>query len=106
MKRICWTLQVKPDKLEEYAELHRNVWPEMQEALRKTGWSNYSIFLRKDGLLIGYLETEDWEAAVKGMDGLEVNARWQKVAGPLFQQLEGARPDESMQPIPEVFHLD
>jgi len=63
--RTCLVLQVKPDRLEEYKERHRNVWPEMQAALRETGWNNYSLFLRSDGLLVGYLETEDFERAAR-----------------------------------------
>jgi L-rhamnose mutarotase len=106
MKHICWTLQVRPDKLEEYKELHKHVWPEMQQALRETGWHNYSLFLRDDGTLIGYLETEDFQAALDGMAKREVNARWQVVAAPLFAKLAGKKADESMVTIEEVFHLD
>ena len=47
MQRICFTLQVKPDRLDEYRAIHQQVWPEMQQALRETGWQNYSLFLRK-----------------------------------------------------------
>ena len=67
MKRICFVLQVKPDRLEEYKNRHRAVWPDMVSALRETGWSNCSLFLRPDGLLVGYLETEDFERARSGM---------------------------------------
>jgi len=74
MQRVCFVLQVKPDRLEQYKERHRKVWPEMQAALRETGWKNYSLFLRPDGLLIGYLETEDFERARAGMAKREVNA--------------------------------
>ena len=38
MQRICFVLQVKPERLEEYKERHRRVWPDMQAALRETGW--------------------------------------------------------------------
>ena len=31
-----------------------------------TGWHNYSLFLRDDGLLVGYLETDDLAAAQAG----------------------------------------
>ena len=106
MQRICWTLRVKPEYIEEYKELHRDVWPEMQEALRRTGWHNYSIFLRDDGLLIGYLETEDWQAALDGMAELDVNKLWQENGAYLFDELGDLKADESMMPIPEVFHLD
>jgi L-rhamnose mutarotase len=61
MKRVCFVLQVKPERLREYKERHRTVWPEMLAALRESGWSNYSLFLRPDGMLVGYLETEDFE---------------------------------------------
>ena len=67
MQRICFVLQLKPERLEEYKERHRQVWPEMQAALRETGWRNYSLFLRDDGLLVGYREMEDFESARAGM---------------------------------------
>ncbi|MCC6394452.1 MAG: L-rhamnose mutarotase, partial [Bryobacterales bacterium] len=67
MERVCFILRVKKDRLEEYRERHKTVWPEMLEALRETGWTNYSLFLREDGLLVGYLETPDFEAALRGM---------------------------------------
>ena len=75
MKRICFLLRVKPDRLAEYKERHKHVWPEMLEALRATGWTNYSLFLSDDGLLVGYVETADFEAALAGMASREVNAR-------------------------------
>jgi L-rhamnose mutarotase len=105
MQRICFVLQVKKDRLEEYRERHRGVWPEMIDALRKTGWHNYSLFLRPDGLLVGYLETPDFERARAGMAGLEVNARWQKEMADFFVQPEGLLPDEAMRPLEEVFHI-
>jgi len=105
MKRICFILQVKPDRLEEYKARHQTVWPEMQAALRETGWNNYSLFLRSDGLLVGYLETEDFEGARAGMAKREVNERWQREMAAFFVQPEGVLPDRAMQPLEEVFHL-
>ena len=45
--RYCFCLQVRPDRLDEYVERHRRVWPEMLHALRDSGWHNYSLFLRR-----------------------------------------------------------
>ena len=106
MHRICFLLKVKPDMLEEYRRRHAAVWPDMLQALRETGWHNYSLYLRDDGLLVGYVETPDFEAAKQGMAGREVNARWQREMAPFFEALEGRRPDEGMFPLEEVFHLD
>ena len=50
-QRVCFQLQVKPDRIEAYREAHAAVWPDMLEALHETGWHNYSIFLRPDGLV-------------------------------------------------------
>jgi len=103
MKRVCFVLNVDPDQLEEYKTRHREVWPEMRAALTDTGWKDYSLFLRPDGLLIGYLVTDDFEKAIAEMKSLPVNARWQQYMAPLFNGLEA---DNSMTPLEEVFHLD
>src|ERR1700758_4484055 len=105
MQRICFVLQVKPERLEEHKKRHRQVGPEVQAALRETGWANYSLFLRDDGLLVGYLETEDFERARAEMAQREVNGRWQREMGDFFVQPDGSLPDRAMKPLEEVFHL-
>jgi L-rhamnose mutarotase len=98
MERVCWTMRVRPEKLDEYKARHREVWPEMLAALREAGWGNYSLFLTEDGLLIGYLETEDFAAAQAAMEATDVNARWQA------EMAEFLVPP--LRRIEEVFHLD
>ena len=105
MERVCFLLRVKPERLEEYKRRHEAVWPEMLEALRDTGWTNYSLFLRDDGLLVGYFETPDLQRALAGMASREVNERWQREMRPFFEALEGKRPDEGFLRLEEVFHL-
>ncbi|MFE2543566.1 L-rhamnose mutarotase [Actinacidiphila glaucinigra] len=105
MQRVCFLLKVRKDRLAEYRERHAAVWPEMLDALSATGWHNYSLFLREDGLLVGYLETEDFKAAQEAMAATDVNARWQAEMADFFEALDGTRPDEAMRPLTEVFHL-
>lgn len=90
--------------MEEYRRRHQNVWQEMREALSATGWHNYSLFLREDGLLIGYLVTPSFKEALERMAALEVNERWQKEMKPFFVGLED-RPDQVMKRLDEVFYL-
>ena len=106
MERVCFQLQVKPDRLAEYRERHDAVWPEMLDALRASGWRNYSLFLSPAGMLIGYLETDDFGAALRGMEQTDINARWQAEMGEFFEDLEGRRPDEGLLVLDEVFHLE
>ncbi|MDE3194828.1 MAG: L-rhamnose mutarotase [Acidobacteriota bacterium] len=105
-ERVCFLLKVRRERIEEYRERHREVWAEMRQALSETGWRNYSLFLRDDGLLVGYLETDDFEAARRGMAERDVNARWQASMAPFFEDLDGQRPDESLLRLEEIFHLE
>lgn len=105
MQRVCFLLKVKADRVDEYRARHENVWQDMRAALTATGWHNYSLFLRDDGLLVGYLETDDFEAARAAMDATDVNARWQAEMGEFFEELDGQAPDAAMRPLSEVFHL-
>jgi L-rhamnose mutarotase len=105
MQRVCFVLQVRPEKLAEYKARHRDVWPEMREALRQSGWTNYSLFLRDDGMLVGYLETPDFARALSEMAKTEVNARWQKEMAEFFVLPSGSMADQAMIPLEEVFHL-
>jgi L-rhamnose mutarotase len=104
--RVCFTLQVRADRLDEYRQRHAAVWPDMLRALRDTGWRDYSLFLRDDGLLVGYLEADDFAAARAAMDATEVNARWQAEMAGFFVGLADGRPDLGLQVLDEVFNLD
>ena len=107
LQRVCFLLNVRPDKLEEYKARHREVWPDMIRALRESGWSNYSLFLRPDGLLVGYLETADFGKALAEMTRRAVNEQWQREMAPYFlSQNDKSRFDEAMVPLEEIFHLD
>lgn len=106
MQRVGFMLKVKQNLIEEYKRRHRDVWPEMLDALRRNGWHNYSLFIRDDGMLFGYFETpESFQAALDGMSEEEVNERWQAEMAPFFEDTEG-HADEMMEELIEVFHLD
>ena len=104
MARYCLLGHVDPARIEEYREVHRAVWPELLRVLSDAGWRNYSLFLRDDGLLIGYVEADDLDAAQERVARTEVNARWQAAMAALFSS-EGA-PDEAWERVPEVFNLE
>ena len=106
MKRVGFLLKVKEDMLEEYKKRHEAVWPEMLDALRRTGWHNYSLFMREDGLLFGYFEAEEsFQASLDGMADEEINAKWQDTMAPFFEGT-GDHADRMMVELEEVFHLD
>jgi L-rhamnose mutarotase len=77
----------------------------MLDALRETGWHNYSLFMRPDGLIFGYFETEESLAVAQAkMEAKEVNTRWQEFMSQFIDA--DARPDETFVELEEYFHLD
>ena len=105
-QRVCFLMQVRADRVAEYKLAHQAVWPDMQHALQETGWHNYSLFIREsDGLAVGYLETDDFDAALAGMAVREVNDRWQQAMSDFFPASDGSRPDQNMVQLTEYFHL-
>jgi L-rhamnose mutarotase len=106
VRRVCFLLRVRPDRLAEYRERHAAVWPEMLAALRDAGWHDYSLFLHDDGTLVGYFRTEDLAASLAAMERTDVNRRWQAEMAPFFVGLDGRRPDQGFEVLTEIFNLD
>ena len=105
--RVCFQLQVKPDRIAEYKERHAHVWPDMLAALAETGWHNYSLFLREDGLLIGYFETPSLEEALAGMAAHRGQRTLAGRDGASSSRSSTAgAPDEGFLVLEEVFHLE
>jgi L-rhamnose mutarotase len=101
-QRTAFVLRVRPERLEEYVEAHRAVWPEMLDALRGAGIRNYTIF-RHGNEMFGYFEADDLEAAGRYLAEREVSTRWQDAMAEL---LEERVPDAGPPPLEEVFRLD
>lgn len=104
-RRVCFQLQVDPARLDEYRARHEAVWPEMLRAIEASGRRNYSLFLRDDGLLIGYYETDDDDASQAALELDPRTAAWEADMAGFFISL-GGRPDQSAPRLPEVFHLE
>lgn len=103
--RVAFELQINPDRIDDYVERHRAVWPQMLAELRASGRRNYSLFLRDDGRLLGYFEVDDLDASTAYLAQSTVAADWEAESMHFFTDLEG-RPDQSLAPLREVFHLD
>lgn len=102
--RICFSLRVRPELLDEYVARHTPVWPEMLAEIAASGRRNYSLFLGEHGHLIGYYEVDDDAAAQAYLAASPVAARWEAEMARYFVGLDG-RPDQAATPLTEIFHL-
>jgi len=105
VERVCFQLQVRPDRLAEYRERHAAVWPEMLQAIADSGRHNYSLFLREDGQLIGYYETADDAASQAALNNDPRTAAWEADMADFFVALDG-RPDQNSLRLSEIFNLE
>jgi L-rhamnose mutarotase len=100
--RCCFLLHVRTDRLEEYLDAHQHVWPDMRQALSDCGWRRYSLFVQaQTGMVVGYFEADDVDAAQRAMAATEVNARWQQTMSEFFVQPDGG----TNEVLPQYFYL-
>jgi L-rhamnose mutarotase len=104
--RYCFLLHVRPELLDEYKERHTAVWPDMLRALKLAGWERYSLFAKPDGLIVGYTEAEDLEAAQHAMAATDANTRWQSEMRRYFVSIDGQAPGGTMVLLEPIFNLD
>jgi len=104
VERICFRFEIYPGQEAEYKRRHDEIWPELVEAIKASGFSNYSIFRR--GLeIVAYVECEpDVATAFAKLSAYEANERWSE----WFQDVIVALTDENgnLFTIDEVWHLD
>jgi L-rhamnose mutarotase len=101
-QRSAFVLRVRPDKIDEYVEAHRAVWPNMLQALRDAGIRNYSIF-RDGNRVFGYFEADDLGRTAEHLARQDVCTRWQDAMAEL---LEERVPDAGPPALEEIFRLD
>jgi L-rhamnose mutarotase len=101
-ERTAFVLRVRPDKIEEYIRAHRDVWPEMLDALRAAGIRNYTIF-RDGDMMYGYFEADDLAAAGHYLAQQDVSTRWQDAMAELLMERV---PDGGPPALEEIFRLD
>lgn len=107
VKRYGWVIKVKPEKLEEYKELHANPWPGVDSMLKVCNIQNYSIYYR-DGLLFSYLEYtgSDFYADMDIMAADSTTQKWWKLTDPCQEPVDSAEEGVWWADMEEVYHLD
>jgi L-rhamnose mutarotase len=104
MERLCFTFDVYAGKEAEYKKRHDEIWPELVEAIKGAGFSNYSLFRR--GLqVVGYFEVDtDVATAFAKLGENEANARWAEWFKDTIVNLTDNH--GNLIELDEVWHLD
>lgn len=87
MKKYLIVAEVKPEHLQEYIDIHINVWPEMLEAIKEAGYTNELIWIYKNQTII-YLECPDNKSNDELNEILrskDICKQWDITVGPWFE---------------------
>ena len=104
MRREAFIMYLKAGFEAEYAKRHSDIWPELQQLLKDTGISNYSIFWDKETNLLFGFQIVDGESSSQDLGENPVVQRWWAYMADIME----TNPDNSpiSVPLKEVFHLE
>jgi len=103
MQRVAFKMKLFKGNEEEYIKRHDALWPDLQELLKQTTISDYSIFLnRETGDLFGVMKVEDTEK-LDNLPSHPVMQKWWAYMKDLMESNEDNSPVSV--PLKEVFHL-
>jgi L-rhamnose mutarotase len=109
MKRFGQTIRLRPEAIPEYCRIHAQIWPEIADAIRAAGITNYSIFL-KDTTLFAYFEyvgpEDEFEARMQGMADAPRMKEWWAITESMQVPIETRQPGEWWADMKEVFRQD
>ena len=109
MKRFGQIIYLRPEIEAEYRKIHVKIWPEIEDAIRVSGITNYSIYL-KDGILFAYYEyTGPMDESDQRMEALANAPRmqeWWRITESMQIPLPTRTEGEWWANMDEVFHQD
>ena len=103
-ERIAFCMNLNPGQAAEYKKRHDEIWPELSQALRDAGVSDYSIWLDEEAnhLFATLVRTDD-----HSMDRLpqtEINRRWWDFMADVMEY--NAKNEPVVVPLRNVFHME
>jgi L-rhamnose mutarotase len=109
MRRLGQTIYLRPEAEAEYRKIHVKIWPEIEDAIRKAGIHNYSIFL-KDGVMFAYFEydgpDDEFDQRMKALANAPRMREWWDITEAMQIPLETRASGEWWANMEEVFHQD
>jgi L-rhamnose mutarotase len=102
MQRHAFKMKLKPGHETEYRRRHDAIWPELAQAIRAAGVTDYSIFLDRDTSTLFAVQLQDDPAAASALASHPIVRKWWDSMADLME----VHPDNAPVCIPleEMFH--
>lgn len=103
----CLDLIDDPQKIAEYIDYHKRVWPEVLDGLRAIGIRRMRIFLHGTRLFMYFEAPDDFNPTTSYADYARAPrvAEWDRLMRTFQRQVPGADPAVFWTEMREVFHL-
>ena len=103
-KRIAFRMNLNPGQAAEYKKRHDEIWPELSQALRDAGVSDYSIWLdHETNMLFATLVRSD-DHTMAALPQTEINQRWWAFMADIMAYNDNGTPVQI--DLEQVFQLD
>ncbi len=103
MKRFGFKMKLKPGFREEYKKRHSAIWPELEELIRQTGVSDYSIFLDEETNTLFACQKQSSERSSQDLGSNPVVKKWWRYMSDIMETNDDHSPVTI--PLEEVFFM-
>lgn len=83
-ERACFVARVRPERLDEYRDLHHDLPDDLVAAFARSGRRSYSIFIGDDGTVVGCYEADSMAAMRDALRADPAVAAWNVTMAPFF----------------------
>ena len=104
MQRVAFKMKLKPGFEAEYKRRHDEIWPDLAEAHRRAGISDYSIFFDEETLILFAVQKVSDDNTTAGLPSLPIIRKWWDYMADIMDTNPGNSP--VCVPLREVFRMD
>lgn len=103
MQRVAFKMKMKPGMKAEYKKRHDEVWPEIVELIKKSGISDYAIYLDEETNILFGVQKVEGNIGSQDLGFNEIQKKWWDYMADIMD----VNPDNSPvnKPLEEVFYL-
>jgi len=104
MKRVAFKMKLKPGFKDEYIKRHDEVWPGIIELIKRSGISDYSIYLDDETNILFGVQKVSGNTSSQDLGAIEIQQQWWDYMSDIME----VNPDNSPVSVhlDEVFHMD
>lgn len=103
MQKVAFKMKLKPGMKDEYRRRHDAIWPELVELLRKSGISDYTIFLDEETNTLFAVQQLSGSSSQE-LGETAIVQKWWAHMSDIMEVNEDLSPISVS--LEEVFHLD